>query len=86
MEKIRTAIMRFKTEHPEAYNIITRALWTFAEVFVSVLTEALVTNGEAETSFRVTFIVAMSAGLSAVKTVILEAIKKKQIEKDEGDA
>lgn len=83
MKKIRAAIIRFKTEHPEAYNIITRALWTFAQAFLAAI---VIIPEMDKRAFWSMIIGAVGAGLSAVKTVIVEAIERKQIEKDEGDA
>ena len=81
---------RFKEEHPDVYNLVTRALWTFLEVFLAVVIEALIALPESSVGLKATFIVAMSAGLSAIKTMILDYIKKKANAKekleDEGDA
>ena len=86
MSKIKAALLRFKTNHSDAYNLITRALWTFLEVFLAVILEALIAMPESSTELRATFIVAVSAGLSAIKTMILEFVKKKKTLSDEGDA
>lgn len=77
---------KFKAEHPEIYNLITRALWTFAEVFLAVVLEALIAMPESSIEIKATFIVAVSTGLSAIKTMILDFIHRKANEKDGGDA
>ena len=86
MNKIKNWFIEFKVKHPDAYNLITRALWTFLEVFLAVLLEALVKLPNSSIELKATFIVAVSAGLSAVKTFIVDAMKKRSLEKDEGDA
>lgn len=87
MKKIRQWFVDFKTKHPDAYNLVTRALWTFLEVFLAVVLEALIAMPEAGLEIKATFIVAVSAGLSAIKTMILDGIKRKRLENtDEGDA
>lgn len=86
MKKIKNWILKFKANHPDAYNLITRALWTFLEVFLAVILEALVKLPDSSIELKATFIVAVSAGLSAVKTFIVDAIQKRALAKDEGDA
>ena len=86
MKKIKQWFVDFKTTHPDAYNLITRALWTFLEVFLAVVLEAVIAMPDAGIEIKATFIVAVSSGLSAIKTMILDFIKRKRIEQDEGDA
>lgn len=86
LKKIKNWILKFKTNHPDAYNLITRALWTFLEVFLAVILEALVKLPDSSIELKATFIVAVSAGLSAVKTYIVDSMKKRIGRDDEGDA
>lgn len=80
-------LTKFKENHPEIYNLVTRALWTFLEVFLAVVLEAVIMMPDAGIEIKATFIVAVSSGLSAIKTMILDFIKKKQRQiEDEGDA
>lgn len=79
-------LTKFKENHPEVYNLVTRALWTFLEVFLAVVLEAVIMMPDAGIEIKATFIVAVSSGLSAIKTMILDFIKRKQRQIDEGDA
>lgn len=80
-------LTKFKENHPEIYNLVTRALWTFLEVFLAVVLEAVIMMPDAGIEIKATFIVAVSSGLSAIKTMVLDFIKKKQQRQiDEGDA
>lgn len=80
MKKLYQWIVKFKTEHPDLYNIITRALWTFAQ---ATLASIVIAPG---IEWKSMIIGAIGAGLSAVKTVIVEWMQRKSLEKDEGDA
>lgn len=80
MKKLYQWIVKFKTEHPDLYNIITRALWTFAQ---ATLASIVIAPG---IEWKSMIIGAIGAGLSAVKTVIVEWMQRKALEKDEGDA
>lgn len=86
MAKIKQWFIRFKTNHPDVYNLVTRALWTFLEVFLAVVLEALIEMPESSVEIKATFIVAVSAGLSAIKTMILDFIKRKKLGNDGEDA
>lgn len=83
---MKNKIIEFKAKHPDAYNLITRALWTFLEVFLAVILEALIAMPDAGIEIKATFIVGVSAGLSAIKTMIVDFIRKKTQQEDEGDA
>lgn len=63
-------------------NILERALWTFAEGFVLSLPVAFSIDMDAAAWKAVLFSAAM-AGLSAVKTFILEVIQKHNHEDDQ---
>ena len=78
-------LIKFKTEHPDVYNIITRALWTFIQAFLGAIIILPSLNMEKE-AFWSMIVGAIGAGLSAVKTVIVEWIAKKAERKEEGDA
>ena len=80
MKKLYQWIVKFKTEHPDLYNIITRALWTFAQ---ATLASIVIAPG---IEWKSMIIGAIGAGLSAVKTVIVEWMQRKSLEKDEADA
>ena len=56
-------------------NVLERALWTFAEGFVLALPVTLSANVDAAGLKSVLFSAAL-AGLSAVKTAVVELIKK----------
>lgn len=80
MKKIYQCIIKFKTKHPELYNVITRALWTFAQATLAAI---VIAPG---VEWKSMIIGAIGAGLSAVKTVIVDAMQKRALAKDEGDA
>lgn len=80
MKKLYQWIVKFKTQHPDLYNIITRALWTFAQ---ATLASIVIAPG---IEWKSMIIGAIGAGLSAVKTVIVEWTQRKALEKDEADA
>lgn len=71
---------KFKTEHPDLYNVITRALWTFAQATLAAI---VIAPG---IEWKSMIIGAIGAGLSAVKTVIVDWMQRKSLEKDEADA
>lgn len=81
-----TFIKNFKTKHPEAYDIIERAFWTFWEGFLLSLPVIIGLDAKAIWS---AVIGAGATAFSAVKTLLLALIRKhldkKQME-DEGDA
>lgn len=80
-------IKAFEAKYPKLYNLITRAFWTFLEVFLAVILEALIALPDSTTGMKATFIVAVSAGLSAIKTLILDYVRGKIDEKEDvGDA
>lgn len=72
--------IKFKTEHPDLYNVITRALWTFAQATLAAI---VIAPG---IEWKSMIIGAIGAGLSAVKTVIVDWMQRKSLEKDEADA
>ena len=75
-------IIKFIVEHPAAYDLITRALWTFLEAGFGALII------EPDMNWKAAIFGAVGAGLSAVKTLIIEIARKKLENKreDEGDA
>lgn len=79
-------IKNFKTKHSEAYDLITRALWTFVQAFLGSL---IIMPSMDKKALYSAIIGAVGAGISAVKTLIVayaeKQLDKKQME-DEGDA
>ena len=75
-------IKAFKANHPELYNLITRALWTFLQAFLGALIIIPSMDGKALYS---AIIGALGAAFSAVKTLVLDYIEKK-LNKEENDA
>lgn len=78
-------LKKFKAEHPAIYNLITRALWTFLQAFLGAL---IILPSMDKKALYGAIIGAVGAGLSAVKTLIVEYAEKRlegKIE-DEGDA
>lgn len=55
-------------------NVLTRALWTFAQGFLS----ATVITGFTQEELKATLIGALAGGISAVKTIIVELIKESE--------
>jgi ribonuclease PH len=55
-------------------------------VFLAVVLEAVIAMPDAGIEIKATFIVAVSSGLSAIKTMILDFIKRKRLEHDGEDA
>ena len=79
-------IKAFKEKHPELFNILERAFWTFWEAFLLSLPVVIGLDGKAIWS---AVIGAGATAFSAVKTLLLTFIRKhlenKEIE-DVGDA
>lgn len=80
MKKIKNWLIEFKVKHPELYNVITRALWTFAQATLGAIVIA------PDIEWKSMIIGAIGMGLSAVKTVVVDAMQKRALAKDEGDA
>ena len=72
----------FKANHPELYDLITRALWTFLQAFLGALIIIPSMDGKALYS---AIIGAVGAAFSAVKTLIIDSLDKK-LKKEENDA
>ena len=53
-------------------NIVTRALWTFAQGFIG----ALVITGCSKDELKAALIGAIAGGLSALKTLVVEILNK----------
>ena len=73
---------KFKTEHPDLYNLITRALWTFIQAFLGSL---IIMPSMDKKALYSAIIGAVGAGISAVKTLIVAYAEKKLEEKDKED-
>lgn len=80
---MKNKIIAFKNEHPDLYNVITRALWTFLQAFVASI---VIIPEMDKRAFWSMIIGAVGAGLSAIKTIIVEWLEKKAQRKEEGDA
>lgn len=80
---MKNKIIAFKNEHPDLYNVITRALWTFLQAFVASI---VIIPEMDKRAFWSMIIGAVGAGLSAIKTIIVEWLEKKSQRKEEGDA
>lgn len=79
-------LTKFKENHPEIYNLVTRALWTFLQAFLGTL---IILPSMDKKALYGAIIGAIGAGLSAVKTLIVDYAQKKLEEnkpEDEGDA
>jgi hypothetical protein len=74
---------KFKAEHPALYNLITRALWTFLQAFLGAL---IILPSMDKKALYGAIIGAVGAGLSAVKTLVLDYLEHKLEQKDEADA
>lgn len=55
-------------------NVLTRALWTFLQGFLS----ALVITGFTKQELQVALIGALAGGFSAIKTIIVEILEAKE--------
>lgn len=64
----------------EWLNLAERAAWTFIQAALGALIIV------PEMNWKAAIVGAVGAGLSAIKTLIVEYAKKKLEEKDEGDA
>lgn len=81
MKRLKEWVIKFKIEHPMIYDIVTRALWTFAQ---ATLASIVIAPG---IEWKSMIIGAIGAGLSAAKTVVIDALQRRSIEKDGvGDA
>lgn len=79
-------LTKFKENHPAIYNLVTRALWTFLQAFLGTL---IILPSMDKKALYGAIIGAIGAGLSAVKTLIVDYAQKKLEEskpEDEGDA
>ncbi len=64
-------------------DIIERAVWTFLQAFVASIVLDTTTLSGGVRIWRTMFIAAFAAGLSAVKTMILDIIEEKRKEKSD---
>ena len=74
---------KFKTEHPAAYDLITRALWTFVQAFLGSL---IIMPSMDKKALYSAIVGAVGAGISAVKTLIVAYAEKQLEKKDAADA
>lgn len=59
-------------------DIITRACWTFLQAFIAAIVLDTTTLEGGVRVWRTMFIAAFAAGLSAVKTLLLDVIEEKK--------
>lgn len=65
-------------------NLLERAAWTFAEAFLVALPSTITMDVPAA-GWVSTLLAAACAGLSALKTLIIEVVKARKAELDNGE-